>query len=224
LISFVSWGRYLENCAKAKTTSSLSKLLTLAPAHATLLQAGIENEIIEKRIPTSLIQEKDLIKIKPGEKIPTDGEIEFGSTTVDEAIITGEALPITKTAGHIVIGGSMNLTGVIHVRAKRVGADTTLSQIIKLVSDAQTTKAPIQDLADLVAGYFVPGILWLSALTFIIWTLVTYYLHWIPNQFPAESNYIFVSLSFAISVIIVACPCALGLATPTGISFCDSCI
>jgi Cu+-exporting ATPase len=110
LITFVSWGRYLENLAKARTTSSLSKLLTLAPSHATIILKGNDGKDAEKRIPTTLIQENDFIKVKPGEKIPADGEIESGDTTVDEAIITGEAFPVPKTVKGTVIGGSINLT------------------------------------------------------------------------------------------------------------------
>ncbi|KAI8917401.1 hypothetical protein BC831DRAFT_485164 [Entophlyctis helioformis] len=218
LITFVSLGRYLENLAKAKTGAALSKLLSLAPSHAVLLEMDqTTGQIVERQIPSEYIKAGDLLKIVPGERIPADGMVEFGATEVDESLVTGEPLPVTKIAKDQVIAGTVNGSGVVHVRAERVGTDTTLAQIVKLVSDAQTAKAPIQNVADHIAGIFVPTVVALGVATFLIWMCVILGTNWIPSSFPPDSNWFFVCLSMCISVIVVACPCALGLATPTAV-------
>ncbi|KAJ3174984.1 ATPase Cu transporting protein 7B [Geranomyces variabilis] len=218
LITFITLGRYLENLAKGKTSSALSKLMSLAPTNALLLSLHTETgEISEKNIPSEYVQAGDLLKIVPGERVPADGVVEFGSTQIDESLVTGEPLPVGKRIGDSVIGGTVNGSGVIHMRAVRVGADTTLSQIVKLVNDAQTSKAPIQDIADTVAGYFVPGVILLGAATFLAWLAILNVTTWRPSSFPEGSSVFFICLSMSISVIVVACPCALGLATPTAV-------
>jgi Cu+-exporting ATPase len=216
LITFVTFGRYLENKAKAMTSSALSSLITLAPTHANLLELNPSTNQLESReIPVAFIKVGDLIKILPGERTPCDGTIEFGHTSVDESVVTGEPLPVEKKAGSKIIAGSVNGSGVIHVRAERVGSETTLSQIVKLVGSAQASKAPIQEIADRTSSIFVPVIVLLSILTFFAWATVIGVSGWFPERFSKESSPMFVCVSMAISVIVVACPCALGLATPT---------
>ncbi|KAJ3012588.1 hypothetical protein HKX48_006198 [Thoreauomyces humboldtii] len=218
LITFITLGRFLENLAKGKTSTALSKLLSLAPSTALLLTLDPSSgETNEKSIPSEYVQAGDLLKVVPGERIPADGVVEYGASQIDESLVTGEPLPVGKKVGDSVIGGTVNGSGVIHMRAVRVGGDTTLSQIVKLVNDAQTSKAPIQDIADTVAGYFVPGVVILGVVTFVIWEIIISATHWIPPSFPAGSSTFFVSISMCISVIVVACPCALGLATPTAV-------
>ncbi|KAI8824471.1 uncharacterized protein EV422DRAFT_493185 [Fimicolochytrium jonesii] len=217
LITFVTLGRFLENVAKGKTSSALSKLMSLAPVSAVLLTTDPETgEIQEKSIPAEYVQAGDLLKVVPGERLPADGIVEFGATQIDESLVTGEPLPVTKKVKDSVIGGTVNGSGVIHMRAVRVGADTTLAQIVKLVNDAQTSKAPIQDIADRIAGYFVPGVIILGALTFTMWFFMLSLTTWRPHPFETSST-IVICLSMSISVIVVACPCALGLATPTAV-------
>ncbi|KAH6562764.1 hypothetical protein BASA62_008958 [Batrachochytrium salamandrivorans] len=191
LVTFVMLGRYLENLAKAKTG--------------------------KREIPSELIKTGDLLKIVPGERIPADGTVEYGITEVDESLITGEPVPVTKRVRDKVISGTVNGSGVVHIHAERVGSDTTLSQIVKLVSEAQTSKAPIQNIADKIAGVFVPAVIALGVATFIMWMCIIQTTQWIPSSFPADSHWLFVCLSMCISVIVVACPCALGLATPTAV-------
>ncbi|KAJ3180141.1 hypothetical protein HDU85_004144 [Gaertneriomyces sp. JEL0708] len=220
LITFITLGRYLENLAKGKTSGALSRLMRLVPSEAVLLEAdpaspGGHVTYQERNIPTEYIQAGDLLKVFPGERVPTDGVVEFGSTQIDESLVTGEPVPVSKKVGDSVIGGTVNTSGVVHVRAVRVGADTALSQIIKLVEEAQMSKAPIQDIADKVAGMFVPFVVGLGAVTFLIWLIVGY-AGYSPPGFHGESP-LFVALSMAIAVIVVACPCALGLATPTAV-------
>lgn len=216
LITFVALGRYLENTAKAKTASALSRLYSLAPAHALLLE--LRDGVVHVRpIPTEFIKRGDLIKVLPGERMPCDANVEFGRSDVDESVVTGEPLPVLKCVGDVVIAGTVNGAGALHVRAERVGSDTTLAQIVRLVSDAQATKAPIQATADMVSAVFVPSIIALGCVTFVIWLTIIKETGWIPASFPPDSNHFFVCLSMCISVIVVACPCALGLATPTAV-------
>ncbi|KAI8918974.1 hypothetical protein DFJ77DRAFT_452631 [Powellomyces hirtus] len=218
LITFITLGRYLENLAKGKTSSALSKLISLAPTTAMLMSLDPETGVMtEKSIPSEYVQAGDLLKIVPGERVPADGVVEYGATQIDESLVTGEPLPVGKRVGDSLIGGTVNGSGVVHMRAVRVGADTTLSQIVKLVNDAQTSKAPIQDVADTVAGYFVPGVIILGIVTLLIWLVVLSVTNWMPSSFPEGSSVLFVALSMSISVIVVACPCALGLATPTAV-------
>ena len=157
------------------------------------------------------------MKVAPGEKIPTDGEIVRGSTTVNQSMITGESMPVLRQIGDPVIGGTINTQGLIHVRASNVGNDTGLARIIRLVQEAQGTKAPIQRYADRISGIFVPSVLVLSLMTFCIWMVLCHFDFLPEGVLPEDSNPFQFSLLFAISVIVIACPCALGLATPTAV-------
>ncbi|RKP00030.1 hypothetical protein CXG81DRAFT_13717, partial [Caulochytrium protostelioides] len=225
LITFISLGRWLENSAKAKTSQALSALLTSAPTKAILLVPTASGEYDEREIPTEYVQVHDLLKILPGERLPSDGCVVFGASDVDESLVTGEPLPVMKRAGDGVIGGTVNGSGLLRVRATRVGADTTLSQIVKLMHDAQTSKASIQGFADRVAGAFVPGVLALGVGTFLGWILVLTLTGWRPVALFGDTTRsstqhitpLSVCINLAISVICVACPCALGLATPTAV-------
>lgn len=226
LITFIVLGRYLENKAKGKSSSALSKLMSLTPSTALMVTVDENNVVLsERKIPSELISEGDLIKLLPGDKIPADGEVFTGSTTVDESMVTGEVDAVAKELGDTVIGGTVNGLGTFIMKATRVGADTALSQIVKLVEDAQVSKAPIQGFADRVAGYFVPTVILLGLSTLIVWiTLVkTLGENGLPSALQMEiaksgdGGWFFVCLKLCISVIIVACPCALGLATPTAV-------
>ncbi len=200
LITLILFGKYLEKRAKSQTTNSLSSLLNLQAKEARVIR---DNK--EIMIPIDDVVVGDILNIKPGEKIPVDGIIEKGRTSIDESMITGESIPVEKTINEEVIGSTINKNGLIHVKATKVGEDTALASIVKIVEEAQGSKAPIQRLADVISGYFVPIVVGLSILTFIIWlTLVD------PGQFER-------ALVAAIAVIVIACPCALGLATPTSI-------
>lgn len=248
LITFITFGRYLENSAKGQTSKALSNLMSLAPSMATIYadpiavekaaeswsqevkeaeaatkedqapgQSGSAYE--EKIIPTELLQVGDIVIIKPGDKIPADGTLVRGETYVDESMVTGEAIPVQKRVGHNVIGGTVNGTGRVDFRVTRAGRDTQLSQIVKLVQDAQTSRAPIQQLADTLAGYFVPMILILGMSTFLCWMVLSHVLPNPPKIFTQATSggKVMVCVKLCISVIVFACPCALGLATPTAV-------
>ncbi|KAF9898094.1 hypothetical protein BX616_004499, partial [Lobosporangium transversale] len=221
LIAFVTFGRYLENMAKGKTSVALSKLMCLTPSTCTIyvLDPKTGERISEKQIPSELVQKGDLIKIVPGDKIPTDGVVVSGESTVDESMVTGEAEPINKHVGSMVIGGTVNGLGAFDMEAVRVGSETALAQIVQLVEDAQTSKAPIQAYADMISGYFVPAIIFLAALTFVVWMIVSHTMvpAQLPEMFMMESSKFVACLKLCISVIVVACPCALGLSTPTAV-------
>ncbi|KAI0895488.1 heavy metal translocatin [Annulohypoxylon nitens] len=243
LITFITFGRFLENRAKGQTSKALSRLMSLAPSMATIYadpiaaekaaenwdatkeaiksdtQAQDGNAAEEKIIPTELISVGDIVIIRPGDKIPADGTIMRGETYVDESMVTGEAIPVQKKKGSNVIGGTVNGHGRVDFRVTRAGRDTQLSQIVKLVQDAQTTRAPIQRLADTIAGYFVPMILVLGFLTFITWMVLSHALKNPPKIFLSEESggKLMVCVKLCISVIVFACPCALGLATPTAV-------
>ncbi|KAG0354030.1 hypothetical protein BC939DRAFT_524917 [Gamsiella multidivaricata] len=221
LIAFVTFGRYLENMAKGKTSVALSKLMCLTPSTCTIyvLDPKTGERVSEKQIPSELVQKGDLIKVLPGDKIPTDGVVVSGQSTVDESMVTGEVEPITKTVGSNVIGGTVNGLGTIDMEAVRVGAETALAQIVQLVEDAQTSKAPIQAYADMVAGYFVPAVIFLAVLTFVVWMVVSHTVmpDNLPRMFSMEPSKFVACLKLCISVIVVACPCALGLSTPTAV-------
>ncbi|RUS24854.1 hypothetical protein BC938DRAFT_472987 [Jimgerdemannia flammicorona] len=224
LITFITFGRYLENLAKGQTSAALSKLIQLTPSTATILvvDPATGDVTSEKKIPTELIQQSDLIKCVPGDKIPADGVLVSGTSTVDESMVTGEALAVTKKPGDVVIGGTVNGTGTFTMRATRVGSDTALSQIVHLVEEAQTSKAPIQGFADTVAGYFVPVVILLGLSTFIVWMMVWHIVGGDPRRLPMVfskdgEGWFYVCLKLCISVIVVACPCALGLSTPTAV-------
>ncbi|PPQ98941.1 hypothetical protein CVT24_003568 [Panaeolus cyanescens] len=219
LLMFVSLGRFLENRAKGKTSAALTDLMALAPSMATIY-TDAPACTQEKKIATELVEVGDTVKIVPGDKVPADGTVVKGSSSVDESAITGEALPVTKLVGDSVIGGTVNGLGTFDMIVTRAGKDTALSQIVRLVEEAQTSKAPIQAFADKVAGRFVPAVISLAGLTFLAWMLLTSYMDdtTLPDMFKKHGASKFaVCLQMCISVVVVACPCALGLATPTAI-------
>lgn len=230
LITFITLGRYLENRAKGETSRALSRLMSLAPSMATIYvdpekaalrgsDSGMEDTAEERTIPTELIQVGDVVIVRPGEKMPADGAVVSGESYVDESMVTGEAMPILKRKGDILIGGTVNGAGRLDFRVTRAGRDTQLSQIVKLVQEAQTSRAPIQRMADIVAGYFVPGVIALGAITFIGWMVLSQVLPNPPAIFRQEASggTFMVCLKLCISVIVFACPCALGLSTPTAV-------
>jgi len=199
LITFILLGKLLEEIAKGRTSEALQKLIALQPATAHVLRDG---EFVD--IPTSKVVAGDILQVRAGEKIPVDGTITDGYSTVDEAMLTGESLPVEKQVGSEVIGATINLSGAFTMEAKRIGSDTMLSQIIKVVEEAQTSKASIQRIADIVAQYFVPIVIGLAILTGLVWYFVM-------------GDSLNVALINATAVLVIACPCALGLATPTSI-------
>jgi len=198
ILIFISLGKYLEAKTKGKTGDAIKKLIGLQPKEATIIR---DNE--ETKIPISEVRVGDIILVKPGEKIPVDGMVVDGYSGVDEKAITGESIPVEKKIGDEVIGATINKTGVLKFKAIRVGKDTMLAQIIKIVEEAMGSKAPIQLLADKVSFYFVPGVMAIAVLAFAIWIIT-------------GQSLVF-ALTIFIAVLIVACPCALGLATPTAV-------
>lgn len=198
ILILITLGKYLEAISKGKTSEAIKKLMGLAPKTATIIREG--NEIV---IPIDEVVVGDIILVKPGEKLPVDGEVIEGSTAIDESMLTGESIPVEKIVGSNVIGASINKTGFIKYKATKVGRDTALSQIIKLVEDAQGSKAPIAKMADVISAYFVPIVIGLAIFSAIAWL--------IAGETPVFALTIF------ISVLVIACPCALGLATPTAI-------
>ncbi|WP_436513796.1 heavy metal translocating P-type ATPase [Clostridium thermobutyricum] len=199
IIAFISLGKFLEAITQGKTSDAISKLMGLAPKTATIIVHGEERVVkIEE------VKEGDIVIVKPGEKLPVDGEIIEGTSTIDEAMLTGESIPVDKRVGDEVFGASINKTGMFKYKATKVGKDTVLSQIINLVESAQGTKAPIAKLADIISGYFVPTVITLAVISGLLW------------YFGAGESLEF-SLNIFISVLVIACPCALGLATPTAI-------
>lgn len=218
LITFVLLGKYLECLAKGKTSDAIKKLVELAPATATLLIKDKDGRCLgEREIDALLIQPGDTLKVSPGAKVPADGVVAWGSSYVNESMVTGESVPISKEVSSSVIGGTINLHGALHVQATKVGSDTVLSQIISLVETAQMSKAPIQKFADFIASIFVPTVVMLALLTLMGWyaagALGAYPESWLPEN----GNYFVFALMFSISVVVIACPCALGLATPTAV-------
>lgn len=209
---FVLLGKYLENKARGHTSLALSQLMALAPENACIL---IDGE--EKQIPTDMVEVGDYLVVRPGEKIPADGVVITGQSRVNEAMITGEPVPVVKKPGHRVIGGTVNDAGALHVRVEQCGANTKLAQIVSLVKDAQASKAPIQRYTDFVASWFVPIVIVLAVCTFVGWMLVANFASNPPSVLKSADSSFFVCLRLCISVIVVACPCALGLATPTAV-------
>ena len=198
ILVLITLGKYLEAVSKGKTSQAIKKLMGLAPKTATVIRNN--QEVI---VPLEEVVVGDIIIVKPGEKLPVDGEVVEGITSVDESMLTGESIPVEKFPGSPVIGASINKTGLIRYRATKVGKDTALAQIVKLVEDAQGSKAPIAKLADVISSYFVPVVIGLAILATLAWLI-------------AGESVVF-ALTIFISVLVIACPCALGLATPTAI-------
>jgi Cu+-exporting ATPase len=198
IITLVLLGKMLEAVAKGRTSEAIKRLIGLQPKTARVTRDGREIDI-----PIAEVQVGDVVSVRPGEKIPADGELVEGSSAVDESMITGESIPVEKNAGDAVIGATINKLGAFRFRATKVGKDTVLSQIIRVVEEAQGSKAPIQRLVDKVAGIFIPSVLGVAALTFLIWLVVF-------GNLP-------MGLISAVAVLVIACPCAMGLATPTAI-------
>lgn len=246
LITFITLGRWLENRAKGETSKALSELMSLAPSMATIYidsaaaqraaeefddrslisekkaengESPTSNAFAEKIVPTELIEVGDVVILRPGDKVPADGQVIRGQSFVNESMVTGEPMPISKKQGSPLMAGTVNGDGLLNFRVTRAGRDTQLSQIVKAVQEAQTSRAPIQRIADIVAGYFVPTIICLGVLTFAIWMVLSHVLVTPPKIFlmPESGGKLMVCLKLCISVIVFACPCALGLATPTAV-------
>lgn len=246
LITFITLGRYLENRAKGQTSKALSRLMSLAPPKAQIYVDPIAAEKAseswdgakamatekkstgdshpayaaeERTIDSELIEVGDIVILRPGDKIPADGTVLRGQSYVDESMVTGEAMEISKEVGSNLLAGTVNQAGRVDFRVTRAGSDTQLSQIVKLVQEAQTTRAPIQRMADIVAGYFVPTIIGLGLLTFVGWMVLSHALPNPPKIFlkPESGGKLMVCVKLCISVIVFACPCALGLSTPTAV-------
>lgn len=198
VVTLVMLGKFMESRSKGKTSEAIQKLMQLAPDTAIRMRDGKEEEV-----PVEQIREGEILLVKPGSKVPLDGEVISGSSSVDEAMLTGESIPVEKEVGDTVIGGSMNYNGAMQIKVTHTGDDTTLAKIIKLMEDAQGKKAPISKLADTVAGYFVPTVMGIALIAALIWSFTGY-----PLSFV---------LTIFVSVLVIACPCSLGLATPTAI-------
>ena len=228
LLGFILLGRTLEQRARWQATAAFESLLALQPQVARLIgksaPTAVEQPGIE--IPALAVRVGEWLRVLPGEKVPVDGEVIAGQSLVDESMLTGEPIPVLKQLGDTVTAGTLNQSGVIALKATRTGKETTLAQIVALVEEAQTRKAPIQQLADTVAGYFTYGVLTIASLTFLFWDIVGTKI-WphvlspmddaMGHAMPMSPSPILLSLKLAITVLVIACPCALGLATPTAI-------
>ncbi|MBS7649783.1 heavy metal translocating P-type ATPase [Candidatus Bathyarchaeota archaeon] len=198
IIALILLGRFFEDLAKGKASEAVRRLMDLQPRIARVVRGGKEFEV-----PVEKVEVGDVVIVKPGERIPVDGQVIEGYSSVDEKMITGEGLPVEKQVGDKVVGGTMNKSGLLKIEAMKVGADTVLSQIVRLVEEAQVAKAPIQRLADMVSSYFVPAVITVAVVSSILWIML-------GQEFTF-------ALKVFISVLIIACPCALGIATPTAI-------
>lgn len=198
ILALITLGKYFEARAKGKTTDSLAKLMDLSPNIATRARGDKEEQI-----PTSKVRVGDILVVRQGEAVPVDGTLLEGNAVIDESLITGESIPVEKTPGSSVTGATLNQSGWFKMRAERVGSDTTLANIVRLVDEATSTKAPIEKLADKISGVFVPAVIAIALVTFIVWMII--------------SGEVGTSLVYAVSVLVISCPCALGLATPTAI-------
>lgn len=213
IIGLILLGRYFEAKAKAGTSEAIKKLIGLQAKTARVLRQGFggelsrtaQDKLLEMDVPIDQVQVGDVIRVRPGEKIPVDGLIIEGESSIDESMVTGESIPVDKTKGDVVIGATINKMGTFMYKATKVGQETMLAQIIKLVQEAQGSKAPIQRLADLVSSYFVPIVIMLGVATFVVW-----------YNFGPQPAFLFAMLN-TVAVLIIACPCAMGLATPTAI-------
>ncbi|MFN2111562.1 MAG: heavy metal translocating P-type ATPase [Anaerolineales bacterium] len=206
IITLIKTGKFLEARAKGRTSQAIRKLLELSPQKALVIRNGEETEI-----PVSDVQLGDILIVHPGAKIPVDGVLVSGSSSVDESMLTGESLPVGKTVGEAVFGGTLNKQGAFKFEATKVGKDTALAQIIKLVEEAQGSKAPIQRIADRVSAIFVPAVVLIALTAFTIWMFV------IPTSPPAGTSVFARAMLNAVAVLLIACPCAMGLATPTAV-------
>mmetsp|Transcript_46822 Transcript_46822/g.102319 ORF Transcript_46822/g.102319 Transcript_46822/m.102319 type:complete len:1181 (-) Transcript_46822:118-3660(-) len=224
LITFVILGKWLECIAKARTSEALSKLAELSAQTAWLLEEkeafGEEGEAaatLPREIPVELVQRGDLVQVFPGGKVPADGEVVRGTSTVDESMLTGESMPVTKNPKDSVFGATVNVDGTLVVRVRKIGQQTALSRITKLVEDAQMSKAPIQAFADQVSGVFAPIVVSIALVTFVVWISLTMSGSVPEEWYPKNTTDFVVSMMFSIAVLVIACPCALGLATPTAV-------
>ncbi len=206
IITLIKLGKYLEARAKGRTSEAIKKLMSLQAKKATVIRDGEELEVMIEDVLVG-----DLVLVRPGEKIPVDGVVVSGRSSVDESMITGESLPVEKWAGEGVIGATLNKLGSIQFEATKIGKDTALSQIIRMVEDAQGSKAPIQKMADRVSAIFVPAVLVIAAITFLVWYFV------IPIPANSEVSLFTRALTNMVAVLVIACPCAMGLATPTAV-------
>jgi len=219
IMAFHLTGKYIEETAKGRASKAIRKLLELGAKTATIIEDGKE-----KDVPIKEVQPGDVMLVRPGEKIPTDGKIIEGETSIDESMATGESMPVQRSEGDEVIGATVNQNGLIKVKATKVGKDTFLSQVVKMVEEAQGTKVPIQEFADKITGIFVPTVLIIAATTFLLWLIfpgtfqsigvwAQSFLPWVDPTLGTVTLAIFAT----ISVLVIACPCALGLATPTAL-------
>lgn len=211
LIAFITLGRYLEVKARGKTSEAIKKLMSLQAKTARII---VDNK--EKEIPIEEVQINDILVVRPGEKLPVDGTVVSGESAIDESMITGESLPVDKVSGDTVIGSTINKSGFLKFKATKIGNETALAQIIKLVENTQTSKAPIQRIADMVAGNFILAVHIIALISFIFWFLIGFEKYNVTTFTGITSPFLF-SLLIAITVLVISCPCAVGLATPTAI-------